>query len=220
MAVAHVVTPSALVWAALEGSVRAYFDAVTRSSSIGGIKSPFTDTDVIFYDLTSPQTEVAALLRYGASQEGFLPRLLVVTREGTDLADLVPLVGVAGAILPHSSTAEEIAITARGMRSGLSILPTGILTQWKMSRHDSADLDLTAKFGLTHREKEVLLLLAQGQSNKAIARQLEINDTTVRVYVRSILHKLGVSNRTQAALLFSRNNMSKIANGGGETNIL
>ena len=53
---------------------------------------------------------------------------------------------------------------------------------------------------LTERETEVLRLLARGQSNKAIARQLHISDTTAKTHVGNILAKLGLPGRTQAAL--------------------
>jgi DNA-binding NarL/FixJ family response regulator len=53
---------------------------------------------------------------------------------------------------------------------------------------------------LTDRETEVLRLLAAGQSNKEIARTLSIGEKTVKTHVSSILGKLGVSSRTQAAL--------------------
>jgi DNA-binding NarL/FixJ family response regulator len=115
------------------------------------------------------------------------------------------------AILPSSSTAEEIATAARVMQSGLAILPPDILALWRVANLDASNPDVIAEFGLTHREMEVLEFLAQGLSNKVIAHELGINDTTVRVYVRSILHKLGVQNRTQAALFFSGHN--KPSNG-------
>jgi DNA-binding NarL/FixJ family response regulator len=53
---------------------------------------------------------------------------------------------------------------------------------------------------LTEREREVLGLVAQGKANKEIARQLEISERTVRTHVSSILGKLGLASRTQAAL--------------------
>jgi two-component system, NarL family, response regulator LiaR len=54
--------------------------------------------------------------------------------------------------------------------------------------------------GLTTREKEVLKLLSQGQTNPQIARNLLFSVSTVKAHVRSILAKLGVSDRTQAAV--------------------
>ena len=53
---------------------------------------------------------------------------------------------------------------------------------------------------LTERETTVLRLLAQGQSNKDIARALTIGEQTVKTHVAHVLSKLGVSSRTQAAL--------------------
>lgn len=53
---------------------------------------------------------------------------------------------------------------------------------------------------LTEREKDVLQLLAEGESNKEIARRLQIGETTVKSHVKSIMEKLGVTSRTQAAL--------------------
>lgn len=54
---------------------------------------------------------------------------------------------------------------------------------------------------LTARERSVLALLAQGLSNKQIARQLDLTEGTVKGYVSQVLDKLGVADRTQAALL-------------------
>jgi DNA-binding NarL/FixJ family response regulator len=53
----------------------------------------------------------------------------------------------------------------------------------------------------TRRELEVVLRLRDGKSNKLIARELAITEGTVKLYIRSIMKKLGVENRTQAALL-------------------
>lgn len=57
---------------------------------------------------------------------------------------------------------------------------------------------------LTEREMEVLRLLAQGQSNKEIARHLQVVEDTVKTHVRHILGKLGVQSRTQAVLSAAR----------------
>lgn len=54
---------------------------------------------------------------------------------------------------------------------------------------------------LTNREQEVLKLLAAGQSNKEIARELGVQDVTVKLHVRTLSRKLGARNRTQAAMI-------------------
>jgi DNA-binding NarL/FixJ family response regulator len=61
-----------------------------------------------------------------------------------------------------------------------------------------------ANTGLSPRESEVLDLVAQGLSNRAIAQRLFISEVTVKVHVRHIFEKLGVRTRTQAALWAAR----------------
>jgi DNA-binding NarL/FixJ family response regulator len=61
---------------------------------------------------------------------------------------------------------------------------------------------------LTARERSVLELLAEGLSNKRIARQLELTEGTVKSYVSQVLDKLGVADRTQAALMAHRHGLS------------
>ncbi len=54
---------------------------------------------------------------------------------------------------------------------------------------------------LTPREHEILCLLADGQSNKLIARNLGISDGTVKLHVKAILRKLGIHSRVEAAVI-------------------
>jgi DNA-binding NarL/FixJ family response regulator len=65
----------------------------------------------------------------------------------------------------------------------------------------SAWAALGARFDLTERESQVLGLLAKGDSNRQIARALFISERTVAVHVSHILEKLGVRNRTEAAMV-------------------
>jgi DNA-binding NarL/FixJ family response regulator len=66
-----------------------------------------------------------------------------------------------------------------------------------------------AGFGLTRREKEVLNYLVRGASNKEIANALGLQVVTIKLHVHSLCRKLGVKNRTQAALLASTENIAE-----------
>ena len=67
--------------------------------------------------------------------------------------------------------------------------------------YSAASVDTTVDEELSEREREVLVLLAQGLTNAEIAERLFLTRGTVRNYVSSILSKLGVEDRTQAALI-------------------
>jgi DNA-binding NarL/FixJ family response regulator len=68
-----------------------------------------------------------------------------------------------------------------------------------LDRPDARALD-----ALTAREREVLALVAAGYSNQQIASHLVISERTARTHVSHVLHKLGLSSRTQAALVANR----------------
>ena len=70
------------------------------------------------------------------------------------------------------------------------------------------DEDIPAAFGLSKRERDVLHLLAQGHSNRAIADQLFIAEATVKVHVTAIFTKLGVDSRSAATAFAIRNGLS------------
>ncbi|MBW8737925.1 MAG: AAA family ATPase [Streptomyces turgidiscabies] len=103
---------------------------------------------------------------------------------GRALAACVSLAGPLGA-LPLLRLAEELAergrLTPHLARTGRSAV-------------------LRGRFDLTERESQVLALLSKGESNRQIARSLFISDRTVAVHVSHIFSKLGVRNRTEAAI--------------------
>ena len=70
---------------------------------------------------------------------------------------------------------------------------------------------------LTPREHEILEHIAEGQSNKAIARELDISDGTVKLHVKSILRKLGVHSRVEAAVIAVENGLGRRARQSGSS---
>ena len=85
---------------------------------------------------------------------------------------------------------------------GETVFPSGLALAW-MSGGVSASrtlTDRTAGRDLTRREAEILDCLTAGASNKQIARDLGITEATVKIHMKSLIRKIGVRNRTQAAL--------------------
>lgn len=141
---------------------------------------------VVLSDRDDPRDAVAAF-RCGA--RGFLPTSL----EPEVAIGALKLVLAGGEFYPPTALAgashEEPAV-------GRAPLPQD--GEWQGDWHDASLPPLTP------RQSEVLDLLRQGKSNKHIARELDMRESTVKVHVRQIMRKLGVSNRTQAALLAVR----------------
>jgi DNA-binding NarL/FixJ family response regulator len=93
--------------------------------------------------------------------------------------------GAAG-VLPRSAGAAELRVAIDAMLHGLAVAPAGGLADEEDDRR------------LTGRELEVLKLLAEGASNKMIARQLAVSVHTAKFHVGSILEKLDATGRTDA----------------------
>lgn len=129
---------------------------------------------------------------------------------------LRPLLVVDGAVLRAAAAAQAYVLAHRGLPGGQEALAA-------LGDRVAADLrgtaqslrEETAVRGLTTREGEVLGCLALGRSNAAIAQELMISPKTVKVHVHSVLRKLGVSDRTQAALWAVRHGVPARGGPGG-----
>jgi two-component system, NarL family, response regulator YdfI len=107
----------------------------------------------------------------------------------------------ARAILPRTAKPDEIIAAIKAVTKGLAVLPSELLPTLLSGASpvgellDDNDADRTR---LTPRELEVLAAMADGISNKAIARQLGISFHTVKFHVAAILAKLNADSRTEA----------------------
>jgi two-component system, NarL family, response regulator LiaR len=156
--------------------------------------------DVVLMDLVMPKLDgVAAIERLRERVPA--ARVLVLT-SFLDDDKMLPAVraGAAGYLLKDVAPADLIhAIrTVDGGESQLHpTVAARVLRELSDGGRDDAG-DRAAQ--LTAREREVLALIAQGRANKAIAFELGVAEKTVKTHVGNILGKLGLSDRTQAAL--------------------
>lgn len=111
--------------------------------------------------------------------------------------------------LLKTSRAIEVADAIRAAARGQSVLESQVASKMMTRFRNNAKGEAPAYKELTEREMEVLRLLAQGKSNQDIADQLIIGIKTVKFHVTNILAKLGVEDRTQAAIYAYKNGLAE-----------
>jgi DNA-binding NarL/FixJ family response regulator len=154
--------------------------------------------DVVLLDLSMPRRDGVSVVR-ALRESGRDVRVLVLTSfQEPDRVLEVMRAGADGYLLKEDR-AEQILDGVRAVAAGGAPLdPT-------VARALLADLrQHSLPDGLTEREREVLELVREGLPNKSIARRLQITERTVKAHVTHILQRLGVTDRTQAALWAER----------------
>jgi NarL family two-component system response regulator LiaR len=153
--------------------------------------------DVILMDLVMPRLDGVGAMRELRRR---LPsaRVIVLT-SFTDDDRLLPAIqaGAAGYLLKNADP-REVVRAVRAAHRGDALLDPSVAARLVDAMSQPAGADPTDR--LTPREREVLALIGRGLPNKLIARELQISEKTVKTHVGHVLAKLGVTDRTQAAL--------------------
>jgi len=165
--------------------------------------------DILLLDLRMPDMDGLDVLRR-LRQEGFRNPVVMLTTSNEE-RDLVECLrnGAQGYLLKDMEPAELVAALME-IQSGKTVVTpelAGVLA--RVVRGENGELETVENpfSDLTPREKEILCLLAEGQSNKVIARNLGISDGTVKLHVKAILRKLDVHSRVEAAVMAVEQNL-------------
>jgi NarL family two-component system response regulator LiaR len=157
--------------------------------------------DVILMDLVMPRLGGVAAMRR-LREEVPEARVIVLT-SFLDDDKLLPALraGAAGYLLKNAEP-QDVARAVRAAHAGEALLDPVVaarLVETLAAEDGQEPLDR-----LTPREREVLVLIGRGFSNKRIAGELELSEKTVKTHVGHVLAKLGVTDRTQAAVVAVR----------------
>lgn len=157
--------------------------------------------DVVVMDLNMPVLDGISLFRRLSDQGCNVPTLLLtVSNAEEDLASAVRA-GVRGYLLKDMEPDDLVDAIQRAVRGETVVAPAMAMKMVNFLQLGQQPGTREAMLNLlTQREREILGYLAQGQSNKAIARALDISHETVKLHVRHILSKLNLSSRVAAAL--------------------
>jgi two-component system nitrate/nitrite response regulator NarL len=154
---------------------------------VAGVTAP-----ILMLTMSREEQDLQAALRNGA--QGYLLKDM-------DPEDLVP--ALQDALLGNNVVAKELIGSLTRLVQGQS----------GRSAAKSGSVDLLAE--LTPRELEILRHVAEGESNKTIGRALDITDGTVKLHVKSILRKLGMRSRVEAAVLAVEHGLGRKTGGSG-----
>lgn len=166
-------------------------EATTQAAVLAAVRDngPF---DLVALDLHLPGATGLSCL---AGIRDIAPNVPVVVVSAVDDPRIMHevVIGGANAYVPKSAPRQVLVNALKVIVAGGSYIPPEVVAAMRNARSNPPG-------ELTSRQKRVLELLSEGQSNKTIARTLGISEITVKAHVSAILRKLGVDNRSQAGL--------------------
>jgi DNA-binding NarL/FixJ family response regulator len=170
------------------------FRVIASGRSLGELKLRATTTHearllvIEFLDIPAELIEAITLFK----QQNPTGRVAVLGRHCRPSDIVAALQAGANVYLAEVVASDEVVKALEVVMMGQTILPMELLSWVSDSKRN--------RFHLSERENGILSCIARGDSNKIIARKIKISEATVKVHVKTILRKIGVSNRTQAAI--------------------
>ncbi len=174
-------------------------EAGTAEEAVGRI--PATSPDVAILDLRLPDGDGIEVCREVRSRHPEIACILLTSFSDDEAVYAAIMAGAAGYLLKQIR-GNDLVSGIRQVSEGQSLLDPAVTARVLERLRHQEDKDELA--GLTDQERNILELIAEGLTNRQIAERIHLAEKTVKNYVSSILAKLGLERRTQAAVLASK----------------
>lgn len=158
------------------------------------------EPDLVVLDLRMPMMDGVSLLRQLRADGCETPGVILTMSDGQDDLASALRAGVRGYLLKDMEPSDIVDAIRRAAKGELVVAPAMALKLANLLQEGGSDPSRAKTVRLTEREREILRYIANGSSNKAIAKVLNISHDTVKLHVRHILAKLNLSTRVQAAV--------------------
>lgn len=171
------------------------------SAALSFLRSTGEPINLVIYEYSGNQSaDLDCLAAIGSE----FPKIIIVMLAGGATSNVFESAisgGVRG-ILPNTISAAALNLVLQLLLAGenLMTLPAGVSTGPRPVSVGIPGILREPRTPLSPREDEVLDLLKEGSPNKVIARKLDMAEATVKVHIKSLLRKIEVGNRTQAAI--------------------
>lgn len=158
--------------------------------------------DLVLFDLKLPDVAgISGFLNLQSRLPG-TPILVISSMVSTELVAALMQAGAAG-FMPKDSPAQELKAILDEVIAGRRYVPKAIKGTAQSSVRGQLPEDINPNLAsLTPQQKRVMKLICAGKPNKQIAYELDLAEATVKAHITALLRRLGVQNRTQAAVMF------------------
>ena len=190
----------------LDGDIQVIAEAVDGEDCLE--KLQLVKPDVLLLDINMPKKNGLEVLKSLKSRRSKLKVLVLTVHNETEYLMKAVDIGVNGYVLKDSESA-ELKKAIFTVADGETYIQPSLIPALNAKMIET-NKDAEKIKSLTKRELDVLKLLAVGMFNKEVGKRLEISERTVKNHVSNIFKKLGVPDRTQAAVFAIRNNLVQI----------
>ena len=187
----------------LDGDIQVIAEAVDGEDCLE--KLQLVKPDVLLLDINMPRKNGLEVLKSLKSRRSKLKVLVLTVHNEIEYLMKAVDIGVNGYVLKDSESA-ELKKAIFTVADGETYIQPSLIPALNAKMIET-NKDAEKIKNLTKRELDVLKLLAVGMFNKEVGKRLEISERTVKNHVSNIFKKLGVTDRTQAAVFAIRNNL-------------